>query len=64
MGGRIWVESEPGRAARSLHAPTFPAGRSFRRGADEPVLVGLPVLIVDDNEVNRRIFHEVLTRGG
>jgi CheY-like chemotaxis protein len=63
MGGRIWVESEAGQGS-VFH---FTAGFDLAEVAEEdrpvePLLVDLPVLIVDDNPVNRRILQAQLAR--
>jgi two-component system sensor histidine kinase/response regulator len=67
MGGRVWVESEPGQGStfhitawfgvQATAAPPHPATRPAR-------LHGLPVLVVDDNATNRRILVELLRNWG
>jgi len=64
MGGKIAVESEPGRGSRFRFAARFGKAPARTRAVDRlpGELRGLRVLVVDDNATNRRILEEVLTQ--
>ncbi len=65
MGGRLWLESEPGRGS-AFH---FTCSVSLAQGktTPEPVcdtLANLPTLVIDDNPNARRILTDMLSRWG
>jgi signal transduction histidine kinase/DNA-binding response OmpR family regulator len=62
MKGRISLESTAGAGSTFTVAVEVGVAEPVEEPMVPSVLTGVPVLIVDDNLVNRRIFQELLTR--
>jgi two-component system sensor histidine kinase/response regulator len=68
MGGRIWAESTPGKGSSFHFIARFATAENSSTAKQisvaTSILVGVKVLIVDDNRTNRRILEGLVTRWG
>jgi signal transduction histidine kinase/CheY-like chemotaxis protein len=66
MGGRIWVESEVREGSRFSFTTRLALAEDQVRpvGPEDARLQNIPVLVVDDNSINRRMLDHILTGWG
>ena len=63
MDGRIWAESAPGQGSQFRFLARFGRGHAKAKPQTEMKLgdlKGTPIVVVDDNQTNRRILEEML----
>ncbi len=64
MGGRIWIESEPGRGTMVHFTARFSLSGNLKAcpAPGDESLAGMKILVVDDNDTNRLILRGMLGR--